>query len=88
MFTVKLFRGGSPHPTSPAEPRAIMIVQVDKIEILSTDRGTKHLIFNPGADNEWHEYVSSAATDDGARAEWNWAVIENAAGKTTQIIQP
>lgn len=89
MFTVKLYRGNSSDAQDPRVPIAMQILEARTVEVqLGVELGSKHIIINPGQQDEHHEYVKGESARTGAPDDWNWAVIENAAGKTTEVIRP
>lgn len=85
MFTVKLFRGTSPDPQDPRAPSATMLMEARTIEVRPAVAG-RHIVINPGQQDEHHAYVLKP--DDATPEDWSLAVIENAAGKTTEVVRP
>jgi hypothetical protein len=86
MFTVKLFRG--PKNSTDVASSQVMTADVVRVDHDLIAGSGKHIILDPGQQNEYHVYVYHPDEPQCAADDWNWAVIENAAGKTTEVVRP
>jgi hypothetical protein len=82
MFTIKFYSTG---PNSPGGYRQV-IKEADSFTILRADDGTAEITLHQKSGDDTRIDINDAPTQDGWPARFESAIIENAAGKTTEMV--
>lgn len=80
MFTIKMYRDGV--------TTKIRVLEADSFSILRSDSGAEITLHRKVGDDERYDLGDGNPTLEADGRQYDRAIIENAAGKTTEILGP